>query len=104
MVRKGTLFFGESALFITMQPRILPKIGLQNYTFSRQNLIFDKKNSAISAILRNFRFFGEELFYRATRSRKSERMGLKSRCNNRRSSVMISADPEISWLKLSLIP
>jgi hypothetical protein len=104
MVRKGTLFFGESALFITSQPQILPKIGLQNYTFSRQNHIFAKKNSAISAILRNFGFFVVELFYRATRSRKSERIGLKSRCNNRRSSVMISADPEISWLKLSLVP
>jgi len=54
MVRKGTLFFGESALFITQQPQILPKIGLQNYTFSRQNLIITKKNSAISSILRNF--------------------------------------------------
>jgi len=50
MVRKGTLFFGESVLFIESQTQILPKIGVQNYTFSRQNHILDKKNSAISAI------------------------------------------------------
>jgi hypothetical protein len=68
MVRKGTLFFGESALFIPLQPQILPKIGLQNYTFSRQNLIITKKNSAISSILRNFAF-GEGIFTNAPRVR-----------------------------------
>ncbi|PSK85207.1 hypothetical protein CLV93_101159 [Prolixibacter denitrificans] len=68
MVRKGTLFFGESALFITQQRQILPKIGLQNYTFSRQNLIINKKNSAISSILRIFEFL-EGFFTNAPRVR-----------------------------------